>query len=388
MTEDNTHLSLSTLRLFDAILASMNQFAITSLVLRNFGDAVEGPALGLGASVAADQEMVRAVVERFIDATPTHISSAMPEAVVAAAMRLEGTGGSSEAILEPRGCDDYVGDCLDRLRFNQEYIAKCWVPKSAFIPLEQDNSSGGMYPGVFLTSLIGQFGLVVRRHMAYNLLLTSMVTRLAALADPGVCAFLFLANSTVVPTEHPRLCFLYDALVQASADAYVKSERVPRFAARLARQRREGVETAIRVGAAHPRAQELVSNVDSSSRPQASSGLMDVDPVQQKDVVTKNRAEAVRAAAFLGTPIKRFVHGYIVLDEFGKEMAAMAMALHTLELDRMMDRSGLVDVKEDLAELLEYYDPEEPGYKQMAMVHQMLRAHRMSIIELGQNHPK
>ncbi|KAJ2733075.1 hypothetical protein H4S06_006816, partial [Coemansia sp. BCRC 34490] len=260
--EDNMHLSLSTMRLFDAILASMNQLAYTSLVLRNFAESEEeeeeqdesesqtqrgfysGPALGLGKSVAADQELVRAVVERFLDATPGNICNALPEAVVAAAMRIDKSPGSSAEmqpapplllqsqmqsvplVREYQGCDEYVADILQRLRFNQEYLRACWLSKRQFIRQHQQQQQHSIgigapaaaaatpahasideahamtaalfYPGAFVRSLVDQFAMAVKRHMAYNLLLTSMASKLVAIADPALSAYLFLANSATV----------------------------------------------------------------------------------------------------------------------------------------------------------------------------------------------
>ncbi|KAJ1797430.1 hypothetical protein LPJ75_007045, partial [Coemansia sp. RSA 2598] len=344
----------------------MNQFAYTSLVLRNFldqpvdsgidhsgidhndhgngddddddsnndddekplafsrtrrnkqlnGGFYSGPALGRGDSVAADQELIRAVVERFLDATPSSISSALPEIVVSTAIRLDNAKDANASrdkhpisppltqqqleaprnfqnmrslimMREAQGCDEYVSDCLRKLRFNQQYTAHCWQSKESFVrkytPMVVNSTqeiSGGVgsnsrddddvfgdgaekvvgridqelasfYPGAFLTSLIGQFTTIIRRHMAYNLMVTSMVNKLACIADPALCAFLFLANSATIPrlqrddAESPAM-YLYDTYVSASAEAYVKSERVPRFSARLARQHREGVEAAVR----------------------------------------------------------------------------------------------------------------------------------------------
>ncbi|KAJ2463398.1 hypothetical protein GGI03_003870, partial [Coemansia sp. RSA 2337] len=37
-----------------------------------------------------------------------------------------------------------------------------------------DDRLAEFYPGAFLTSLVDQFRVVVKRHMAYNLMLTSM----------------------------------------------------------------------------------------------------------------------------------------------------------------------------------------------------------------------
>ncbi|KAJ2111835.1 hypothetical protein IW146_005071 [Coemansia sp. RSA 922] len=96
--DDRSHLALNTLRLFDTILSTLNQFAYTSLVLRNFtydddttslGFYGAGPALGLGTSVAADQELVRAVIERYLDAAPSNVATAMPEVVVTSAMSID-----------------------------------------------------------------------------------------------------------------------------------------------------------------------------------------------------------------------------------------------------------------------------------------------------------
>ncbi|KAJ2594330.1 hypothetical protein H4R99_005827, partial [Coemansia sp. RSA 1722] len=542
--EDNTYLSLNTLRLFDTILSTMNQFAFTSLVLRNFldrpadqqptgGDPTNamdddsdsnndddddddddtplassnarrnrrsgarfysGPALGLGESVAADQELIRAVVERFLDATPSSISAALPEVVVSAAIRLENAHDAARngqpvsppltqqqleaprnfqnmrsliMMREAQGCDEYVNDCLRRLRFNQQYTARCWQSKEAFasqythsvvgnsmqeVTSTSNNRSddddvfgddsdtvdridqelASFYPGAFLTSLVGQLTTVVKRHMAYNLMVTSMINKLACVADPALCAFLFLANSATVPRfdVEPSVpaMYLYDTYVSASAEAYVKSERVPRFPARLARQHREGVETAVRVGAAHPSTNRPgahykppnagtspVVNQQShqgstaddqdntplsvlSQQQQAATTSMDVDSNHSQAGTTsepatvskeKNREDVAKAAQFLGTPIKRFVHGYIVLDEFGKEMAATALALHSLELDRSMDKTvggGQLSLArsagdaEEYADLLEYYDPEETAYRKAVVLKESLRA---SIIELG-----
>ncbi|KAJ2718761.1 hypothetical protein GGI07_005600 [Coemansia sp. Benny D115] len=540
--EDNTHLSLNAIRLFDTILGTMNQFAYTNLVLRNFLDQpldhpaekmedtddsddnrplatpstnatsnrqgfYSGPALGLGVSVAADQELVRAVVERFLDATPSSIAGALPESVVAAAMRLEERAGApqQEQLLleqhrleaprnfqnmrslimmrESQGCDEYVNDCLRKLRFNHHYTALCWQSKEQFVrshstftatllakalpsaaytredaamlndsrDMEDDSQHqqqqrqvdaalAGFYPGAFLASLITQLTASVRRHMAYNLMVTSMINKLACLADPALCAYLFLANSATVPrfadndSLAPSTLFLYDAYVGASAEAYVKSEHVPRFSARLARQHREGVETAVRVGAAHPMTtsnnhpaapsaipksaredhddtvplselssqqkkhkashapathatpMDIVVEATSKTEAVAEPTTINTDsPVVSKE---KSREDVAKAAEYLGTPIKRFVHGYIVLDEFGKEMAATALALHTVEmdwsLDNMMRADGSIYQKpaeaEEYADLLEYYDPAEPAYRQAMAVKESLRP---SIIDLG-----
>ncbi|KAJ1731265.1 hypothetical protein LPJ72_004029 [Coemansia sp. Benny D160-2] len=456
--EDNMHLSLSTMRLFDAILASMNQLAYTSLVLRNFAEGEEeeqdesesqtqrgfysGPALGLGKSVAADQELVRAVVERFLDATPGNICNALPEAVVAAAMRIDKSPSSSAEmqpapplllqsqmqsvplVREYQGCDEYVADILQRLRFNQEYLGACWLSKRQFIRQQQQQqqqhsigigasaaaaatpahasideahamTAALFYPGAFVRSLVDQFAMAVKRHMAYNLLLTSMASKLVAIADPALSAYLFLANSATVrpPTSpsQPPCALLYDSFVRASADAYVKSERIPRFAARLARQRREGVENAIKVGAAHPQARVSLAAASSSADVLRRSGAPGGDSGIGSNGSSSSRAheDTARAAEFLGTPIKRFVHGYIVLDEFGKEMAAAAMALHTLELERAMDRlvsqraAPAVAADDDYADILDYFDPEEPAYKRALAVQQTLRTSSRAIIDLG-----
>ncbi|KAJ2862220.1 hypothetical protein GGH94_004406 [Coemansia aciculifera] len=457
--DDRSHLALNTLRLFDTILSTLNQFAYTSLVLRNFTDDASedtagfyatGPALGLGTSVAADQELVRAVIERFLDAAPSNVANAMPEVVVTSAMRLDNEESiappslplpprnfqamCSQIMRDNHGCDEYVDDCLSRVRASRHYISCCWQSKhffsqsSAMDTSSVDDRLAEFYPGAFLTSLVAQFGVVVKRHMAYNLMLTSMVNKLACIADPALTSYLFLANGATMPlSDAPQCAMLYDALVAASADAYVKSERVPRFAARLARQRYEGVETAIKVGAAHPMSnesraqktkaplvapklslpdarispaksltsaaslspQQSLRSIPGNSPPVlTSSSAMDVDsPAAVNEPTGNSREDVARAVKFLGTPIKRFVHGYIVLDEFAKEMAATALALHTLELDHAMDRQLPLPTDlafhEEYADLLEYFDPEEPAYRRAAAVQQSLRESREAVINLG-----
>ncbi|KAJ2814498.1 hypothetical protein GGI24_006368, partial [Coemansia furcata] len=367
-------------------------------------------------------ELVRAVIERFLDAAPSNIASAMPEVVVATAMRIdeeEELATLPSISLPPRnnfqalcsqimrdnhGCDEYVDDCLARVRAAHLYTAQCWQPKLAQSADPADSIDAHLaefYPGAFLSSLVAQFGVAIKRHMAYNLMLTSMVNKLACIADPALSAFLFLANSATMPTSNSQQHgpMLYDALVAASADAYVKSERVPRFSARLARQKYEGVETAIKVGAAHPmshenRAQKTKPNnpvtpklgPNTPSSPLSSSSAMDVDPPPPAEPLgSSSREDVARAVKFLGTPIKRFVHGFIVLDEFAKEMAATALALHTLELDCAMDRQIPVSDpgNEDYADLLEYFDPDEPAYRRAASVQQSLSATRKVVINLG-----
>ncbi|KAJ2074870.1 hypothetical protein GGH13_001021 [Coemansia sp. S155-1] len=450
--DDRSHLALNTLRLFDTILSTLNQFAYTSLVLRNFTDDDDaslgfygvGPALGLGTSVAADQELVRAVIERYLDAAPSNVATAMPEVVVTSAMSIDNEESiappslplpprnfqamCSQIMRDNHGCDEYVDDCLSRVRANRHYISTCWQSKHTFSQstvtdvISVDDRLAEFYPGAFLTSLVDQFRVVVKRHMAYNLMLTSMVNKLACIGDPALTSYLFFANGATMPlSDSPQCAMLYDALVAASADAYVKSERVPRFAARLARQRYEGVETAIKVGAAHPMSNEsraqktkppklLLSlpdtrlptksfsalspeqpsrSIPDGNQPKNNSSAMDVDSPATTE--PSSREDVARAVKFLGTPIKRFVHGYIVLDEFAKEMAATALALHTLELDQTMDRQlhSPTDsaFQEDYADLLEYFDPDEPAYRRAVTVQMSLRASRDPVIDLGTVEP-
>ncbi|KAJ2580002.1 hypothetical protein EV177_010663, partial [Coemansia sp. RSA 1804] len=168
--------------------------------------------------------LVRAVVERFLDATPGNICNALPEAVVAATMRIDKSPGSSAEmqttplllqsqmgsvplVREYQGCDEYVADILQRLRFNQEYLKACWLSKRQFIRQQQQQQQHSIgisaaaaaaaatsahasigqahamtaalfYPGAFVRSLVDQFSMAVKRHMAYNLLLTSMASKL------------------------------------------------------------------------------------------------------------------------------------------------------------------------------------------------------------------
>ncbi|KAJ2799098.1 hypothetical protein H4S07_005533, partial [Coemansia furcata] len=77
--------------------------------------------------------------------------------------------------------------------------------------------------------------------------------------------------------------------------------------------------------------------------------------------------------------------GYIVLDEFAKEMATTALALHTLELDRAMDQQiPAADLgNDDYADLLKYVDPDEPTYHCAAFVQQSLSAMQKVVINLG-----
>ncbi|KAI9471495.1 Retinoic acid induced 16-like protein-domain-containing protein [Coemansia mojavensis] len=425
--DDGSHLSLSTLRLFDAILATMNQFAYTSLVLRNFVDSCPttdsfytGPALGIGESAAADQELVRAVVERFVDATPSNIAAAQPDAVREASLRIESAELAPQqqqqeqlrsflAQREAGGCDDYVHDCLLRLHATARVISVCWQNKAQFIQQQQqqtkedvDEQLRTLYPGAFVQSLAQQLRMVPMRHMAYNLLLTSILNRLLCIADPALCAYVFLASSKTMPktNSYSRL-LLYDALVEASAEAYVKSQHIPRFSARLARQLREGIETAVRVGAAaHSNEQPITLNPKPAAKPAAS---MDIDdntaigtdpaspPAMEAMSPRSKSKEVAAAAAFLKTPIKRFVNGFIVLNEFGKEMAAMAMALHLQDQDRQLEATAMqsdakrIDTERDeYADLLEYFDPNEPAFRRAQAVKDLLKpARRSTVINLG-----
>ncbi|KAJ2648852.1 hypothetical protein IWW40_003652 [Coemansia sp. RSA 1250] len=443
--DDGSHLSLSTLRLFDAILATMNQFAYTSLVLRNFVDSCPttdsfytGPALGIGESAAADQELVRAVVERFVDATPSNIAAAQPDAVREASLRIESAELAPQqqqqeqlrsflAQREAGGCDDYVHDCLLRLHATARVISVCWQNKAQFIQQQQqqtkedvDEQLRTLYPGAFVQSLAQQLRMVPMRHMAYNLLLTSILNRLLCIADPALCAYVFLASSKTMPktNSYSRL-LLYDALVEASAEAYVKSQHIPRFSARLARQLREGIETAVRVGAAaHSNEQPITLNPKPAAKPAASMDIDDNTPLAllptspnqtkkdpekaaKKDPASPPAMEAMSprskskevaaAAAFLKTPIKRFVNGFIVLNEFGKEMAAMAMALHLQDQDRELEATAMqsdakrIDTERDeYADLLEYFDPNEPAFRRAQAVKDLLKpARRSTVINLG-----
>ncbi|KAJ2843131.1 hypothetical protein IWW36_005660, partial [Coemansia brasiliensis] len=201
---------------------------------------------------------------------------------------------------------------------------------------------------------------------------------------------------------------------------------------------REGIETAVRVGAAaHSSEQPIALNPKPTSKPAAIKDLDDNTPLallsasptqakkgtgnaakaSQESVLSspsssakmeveaasprsKNK-EVAAAAAFLKTPIKRFVNGFIVLNEFGKEMAAMAMALHLQDQDRQLEpvvlfqtdndkvelRAGISSGQredEEYADLLEYFDPNEPAFRRAQAVKDLLKpARRSTVINLG-----
>ncbi|KAJ2840400.1 hypothetical protein FBU31_000448 [Coemansia sp. 'formosensis'] len=66
-------------------------------------------------------------------------------------------------------------------------------------------------------------------------------------------------------------------------------------------------------------------------------------------------------------------------------MAATTLALHTLELDCAMDKQILhSDLgNEDYADLLKYFDPDDPAYCCAASIQQSLSATRKVVINLG-----
>ncbi|KAJ1920732.1 hypothetical protein H4219_001131 [Mycoemilia scoparia] len=302
-------------------------------------------------------------------------------------------------------CEAYLHERLQWQYLVHAYRKNFWVSDgeitAKFRSRNQESNSlapsetSNGYPGAFVYSLLSQLRNMLDNNMAHNLILTNIVTKLAGINNPRLNKLFFLTDqsSYEVPpdviepsndnSEDQKSNYtLYQVLTAVSSEAYIRSEGIADFSDRLAKQRSLGIDFAISL-ATPPKTSrsatqsEVAKQTPSGprSRSESISSQLGVpyavaaqspatpsmfspvytSPIPSSNPVSGNfedlteqlnpkyESRRSKAQGKTKTSTKRFINSFIVLDEFCKELSAIALAHYTLatlsiyeDIDRKM----------------------------------------------------
>ncbi|PVU85374.1 hypothetical protein BB560_007042 [Smittium megazygosporum] len=315
-------LSLSTLRLLDALLMTLDQHIYTNLVLKNFVTIeeqqpnpiahLEGSAPIINSepethndsiqvylnSANIDYKLARAITKHFISVSPQNIKRFLPEAFNAAALKynkkssknssaaslsktaIESEYSASEAqsntlensldhsenapslfiskeLSSEEELTEYISINTEKIDFINNFKRKKWNQQSSNNMIYYKGLQ--FYPGDFMSTLFKSLKLMFNRHIALNVVTTSILARLVLIGNSDLTTFLLLQNQAMMEESDEEFdnrlssslkpglelkysCqYLYDILVVLSAQAAVKASKIADFEKRKASLKQKGV---------------------------------------------------------------------------------------------------------------------------------------------------
>ncbi|ORX59594.1 hypothetical protein DM01DRAFT_1405113 [Hesseltinella vesiculosa] len=333
LSSEDMDLSLATLRLFDTILETYNQFVIYNLVLRNFIDINpdgQYAASSLSSSSIPEDpnddkkaDKVRWLVERILSLLPLEdeLEGMNQRTPLSVRMSREGSlgrsgssHGSSQSTLQhaipANSYDDYFHEARERFQYGilarsfwqlpyppvksktdldrekEDRQGRPRRPKSmvvgreaARLMLNQEGSSGlplsmsssnlfgqqeeqedlikrcESYEGLFLQQIFGLFGQLLEASFEQNLLVTSILQKLAGVMDRRVDGVIcdwrairmgedgsMYGGVWTLPTTTTRARqSLYAILEQVTFEALKRAQLVPNFENRIAMAKKRGI---------------------------------------------------------------------------------------------------------------------------------------------------
>jgi hypothetical protein len=360
-------LSLSTLRLFDSILETFNQFALYNLVLRNltrmdhtfFSKTTTSSSnnTGITANIYATTSNTimynknpRVLLRKLLSLMPLDDNKVGSDSVV-----VESTDKAND---NGFGYEDYF---LDAQRQVQIVALACnhWTnpyPLSNnsttttnsfrnFTGKENDdihntenninNDIQVFYEGTFISMIFEQLENFLQVSLERNLVLTSIISKLACVLDGKIDMLLygnfdFDKNSSSTDNINTRKS-LINVLEKIASEAEIGASKVPNFSTRIKLVKRRGMINSSRLSYGPRNSSDTSNNSPMSPRSiDLSSPDLPVSPSIYKDTQINPFAK-----------FTNFVNAFIILQEFCKELAAIVFVKY-MDLDQ-----GVMIVEEE-----------------------------------------
>uniref|UniRef100_A0A8C4JP13 FHF complex subunit HOOK-interacting protein C-terminal domain-containing protein n=1 Tax=Dromaius novaehollandiae TaxID=8790 RepID=A0A8C4JP13_DRONO len=247
-------ISLASLRLFDELLRAPHEHVLHSLALRNLearGYAQRGPDERGGPEPDLDEDAPELEEDPyFTDGFPDCGLQPSEKPPLAGASRSAGQGHTNEVVssflclvpeeaktsscVEEAGYDTYVHDALGMVQACRATAAP-WGWPPAPRPLDACRPEAAFYEGRFLEVLFARMARILDQPYSLNLQVTSVLSRLAAFPHPHLHEYLLDPYLNLAPGCRS----LFSVLVRVIGDLMQRIQRVPQFRAKLLLVRRQ-----------------------------------------------------------------------------------------------------------------------------------------------------
>ncbi|CAG8519116.1 17081_t:CDS:2, partial [Acaulospora morrowiae] len=325
-------LSLETLRLFDSILESFNQFGFYSLIFRNLVDFNSVGSQDDRNTITCKKVSSR--VQRNPKAFVKHLLAIMPQEDRTSNMR-----HSKAVVLES------VDKLSEKSIFSYEYyyldaqrqvqmvatIRNHWLPSPPSAMKTKDNNQlplnvntnirNKFFEGAFMRMIFEQLENFLEAPLERNLIITSILNKLASIVDERV-DWLLYGEIDLDPDNPHHSQFqqsrekrknLVKILEMVASEAEKSSASIPNFQTRIQLAKRRGMNSSRRMSLRRG------SSVDLDSTPM--SPVSPTSPNSFNASPTSAQYRDINVNPF--AKFTNFVNAFIVLQEFCKELAAI-----------------------------------------------------------------
>ncbi|XP_068277517.1 FHF complex subunit HOOK-interacting protein 2B isoform X2 [Nyctibius grandis] len=248
-------ISLASLRLFEELLRKPHEHVARSLALRNLetrGYLLRNPPAPDergppepdpdedGLDLEEDPYFTDGFPDTGFGAAKNPLPGSAPLGkgqvgeVVSSFLCLVPEEAKTSSCMEEGGYDTYVHDALGTVQACRASVAP-WGWPSAPRPLDACHPEGTFYEGHFLKVLFDRMSRVLDQPYSLNLQLTSVLSRLAAFPHPHLHEYLLDPYLSLAPGCRS----LFSVLVRVMGDLMQRLQRVPQFRAKLLLVRRQ-----------------------------------------------------------------------------------------------------------------------------------------------------
>ncbi|CAG8509611.1 27106_t:CDS:2 [Dentiscutata erythropus] len=331
-------ISLATLKLFDSILESFNQFGLYNLIFRNLADLDTFTNENSVKYLPYNERNSKVLLHRLLSLMPQEDHPSTPTSislVVELARKLD----------DEFDYEDYFLDAQKQVQI----ISLACENWSNPYPIPSSSSSSNtkvrskFFEGSFITMIFEQLESFLEMPLERNLVLTNIISKLACIPDKRIDWLLygeFYSNDKVDVNINDsslklndRKC-LADILEKIASDAKLGASKVPNFQTRVQLAKRRGMSNSSRM------------SFHKSSRSGSISSSTPVSPIlttpthsrTPSTVSSKKSIELTSIYSLTSEPTSahykdntinpfakftNFVNAFIVLQEFCKELAAI-----------------------------------------------------------------
>ncbi|PWA03198.1 hypothetical protein BB558_000616 [Smittium angustum] len=403
MLDENDKLSLSTLKLFDTLLDTFDQFVYTSLVLRNFiprkrdvnnvvgldnetgvSYFTEQSAIGMDDSLGLDYNLARSVMKHFMHVSPSKISLYMPEAVKKAAQSTKNKHAQNFLKSDPNQTEPGLQTDNDsKIENDPDYDLLvedmcCTYTESSIIKLNlicqvkqkiwkeidptnlQPNNNAEFFCGDFIGTLFKLLKSMLSHHATQNLVLTSILSKLILIGDHNLCTFLLFQNNSMANIlDYQTEPFDVENITMPQSPKSVESGRCSDLGSQFSGSERYLHDLLVIISSkAHIKSRSIV-NFEQKLEQVLNSGLVksvyyakhlpekdsSLDQTKIKDFGTEDLDPSLNETSNKNKGSnKRFLLAYAILEEFCKEIGGITMAHAYVALDQ---KSKAIQIKQN-----------------------------------------
>lgn len=338
-------LSLATLKLFDSILESFNQFGLYNLVFRNLTDLDTITHDNFIKYLPYNKKNSKVLLHRLLSLMPQENQPSTPTSislVVELAKKLDDEFGYEDYFLDAQSQVQMVSLACEH--WSNPYPT---IPSSLSSSNTKAKSRSKFFDGTFITMIFEQLESFLEMPMERNLVLTNIISKLACIPDKRIDWLLYggfrsnddVDDNTCINDIHSNLKLndrkcLVDILEKIASDAKLGATKVPNFQTRIQLAKRRGMSSSARMSFHRSGRSTSIS----SSTPVSPIFTSPTHSRTPSTVSSKKSIELTSIYSLTSEPTSahykdntinpfakftNFVNAFIVLQEFCKELAAI-----------------------------------------------------------------